>query len=172
MNLNGSAWRHHNPILSNYGGLYKAPRGARLVRPGCVVKSDVNGRNPRSTPLVLLDPIRDAPRGGCRVPAEPSITINNYETRFFENFNRTSTETSPNGNWCFAFRSTRGTLTRLWFLDRNNPFVDSSRSTSFLSFFFFSSTIRCFFFTRKQYLKRVNRDLNRIVLSIIGGDCE
>ena len=135
MNLNGSAWRHHNPILSNYGGLYKAPRGARLVRPGCVVKSDVNGRNPRSTPLVLLDPIRDAPRGGRRVPAEPSITINNYETRFFENFNRTSAETSPNGNWCFAFRSTRGTLTRLWFLDRNNPFVDSSRFNS--SFFFF-----------------------------------
>ena len=88
MNLNGPAWRHHNPILSNYGGLYEAPRGARLVRPRRVVKSDVNGRNPRSTPLVLLDPIRDAPRGGSlRSRAEPSVTINNYGTRIFENFN-------------------------------------------------------------------------------------
>lgn len=48
MNLNGPAWRHYNPILSNYGGpVYRAPRGARLVRPGCAIKSDVNGRNPR-----------------------------------------------------------------------------------------------------------------------------
>lgn len=66
MNLNGPAWRHYNPILSNYGGpVYRVPRGARLARPGCAIKSDVNGRNPCPTiPIVLLEPIRDALRGG------------------------------------------------------------------------------------------------------------
>lgn len=65
MNLNGPAWRHYNPILSNYGGpVYRVPRGARLARPGCAIKSDVNGRNPRpAIPVVLLEPIRDALRG-------------------------------------------------------------------------------------------------------------
>lgn len=66
MNLNGPAWRHYNPILSNYGGpVYQAPRGARLARPGCAIKSDVNGRNPRPiVPVVLLEPICNALRGG------------------------------------------------------------------------------------------------------------
>lgn len=66
MNLNGPAWRHYNPILSNYGGpVYRTLQSARLARPGCAIKSDVNGRNPRpATPVVLLEPIRDALRGG------------------------------------------------------------------------------------------------------------
>lgn len=65
MNLNGPAWRHYNPILSNYGGLvYQAPRSVRLARPGYAIKSDVNGRNPRPDILsFFLEPIRDAPRG-------------------------------------------------------------------------------------------------------------
>lgn len=34
------------------------------MRPGYAIKSNVNGRNPRpATPVVLLEPIRDAPRG-------------------------------------------------------------------------------------------------------------
>lgn len=67
MDLNGPAWRHYNPILSNYGGLvYQTPRSVRLARPGYAIKSDVNGRNPRPdiVSFFFLEPIRDAPRGG------------------------------------------------------------------------------------------------------------